>query len=228
MDAARDGTAKMKTVVYLHGFASSGQSAKAQYFRERFKALPLVAFHAPDFNPTPADFEYMTTTGRIDRLRQYILDHHLGDFSIIGSSFGGLIGLQYAHRFGGVDKMLLLAPALYWLSGGLSEKELEGWREAGAAPVFHEAFQKEVLVRYDLQRDGLAYLEIVPPPVPITIIHGHDDATVPIDHSRAYARDFPDSVRLVEVDADHDLNGHLDLIWEYVQSFLLDGAGGGE
>jgi hypothetical protein len=23
------------------------------------------------------------------------------------------------------------------------------------------------------------------------------------------------------VDADHDLNGHLELIWEYVQSFLL-------
>jgi len=26
---------------------------------------------------------------------------------------------------------------------------------------------------------------------------------------------------LIEVDADHDLNGHLEFIWEYVQSFLL-------
>ncbi len=27
---------------------------------------------------------------------------------------------------------------------------------------------------------------------------------------------------LIEVEADHDLNGHLDLIWDSVQSFLLD------
>ena len=215
-------------MAYLHGFSSSGQSTKAQYFRERFQALPLVEFHAPDFNPTPTDFEYMTTTGLINRLRQYVLDHDLENFSIIGSSYGGLIGLLYAHRFGGVGKMLLLAPGLFWLSGGLSEKELEQWEEAGAAPVFHEALQQTIPIRYDLQRDGLGYLEVVPPPIPITIIHGRSDETVSIDHSRAYAADFPDTVRLVEVDANHDLNDHLALVWEYVQSFLLDSARGGK
>jgi predicted esterase YcpF (UPF0227 family) len=30
-----------ETILYLHGFASSGQGAKAQYFRERFTRLPL-------------------------------------------------------------------------------------------------------------------------------------------------------------------------------------------
>lgn len=217
-----------KTVAYLHGFSSSGQSTKAQYFRERFKALPQVEFHAPDFNPTPTDFEFMTTTGLINRLRQYVLDHRLEDFSIIGSSYGGLIGLHYAHRFGGVGRMLLLAPGLFWLSGGLSAKELEQWEEAGAAPVFHEALQQTIPIRYDLQKDGLGYLEVVPPPTPITIIHGRSDETVPIAHSRAYEADFPDRVHLVEVDANHDLNDHLDLIWETVQSFLLDSAGGGK
>ena len=219
---------EQKTILYLHGFASSGQSTKAQYFREKFTAFPQVEFHAPDFNPTPKDFEYVTTTGRINRLRQYVLDHALGDVSIIGSSYGGLIALHYAHRFGGVEKMLLLAPGLTWLSGGLSEKELEQWKQAGAAPVFHEAFGKEILIKYDLQIDGLRYLEPIPPPAPIIIIHGKDDRTVPIEPARAYAADFPDSVRLIEVDADHDLNGHLDFIWEYVHSFLLDLNEGGE
>jgi pimeloyl-ACP methyl ester carboxylesterase len=212
---------EQKTVLYLHGFASSGQSTKARYFREKLKAFPQVEFHAIDFNPTPKDFEYVTTTGLINRLRQYVLDHHLRDFSIIGSSYGGLIALHYAHRFGGVEKMLLLAPALIWLSGGVSEKELKRWKEAGAAPVFHKAFGEEVPVRYDLQLDGLRYLELIPPPAPITIIHGQDDKTVPIEHSRAYVANFPDSVHLVEVDADHDLNGHLDFIWGHVESFLL-------
>ncbi len=209
-----------KKILLLHGFASSGQSIKAQYFREKFKALPQVGFHAIDFNPTPKDFEYTTVTGMINRLRQYVLDHRLENLSLIGSSLGGLVGLHYAHRFGGVEKMLLLAPGLHWLSGGLSEAELEQWKKAGVAPVFHYGFERELPVRYDLHVDGLRYLEPIPPATPITIIHGRNDDVVPIDHSRKYAADFPDKVHLIEVNADHDLNDHLDFIWEYVQSFL--------
>ena len=211
-----------KTIILLHGFTSSGQSTKARYFREKLKAFPQVQFHAIDFNPTPADFEYVTTTGRINRLRQYVLDHDLGNISIIGSSYGGLIALHYAHRFGGVEKMLLLAPGLTWLSWGLSEKELEQWEKTGAAPFLHRAFGKEVPIKYYVQVDGLRYLEPIPPASPVIIIHGRSDKTVPIEPARVYAADFADSVRLIEVDADHDLNDHLELIWEYVKSFLLD------
>ena len=76
--------------------------------------------------------------------------------------------------------------------------------------------------------DGLCYLEPIPPPTPITIIHGQDDDVVPIDHSRWYAANFPGKVHLIEVNADHNLNDHLEFIWEYVRSFLLDTKGGGE
>jgi pimeloyl-ACP methyl ester carboxylesterase len=210
-----------KTILLLHGFASSGQSTKARYLREKFKGLPQVEFHAIDFNPTPRDFEYMTTTGLINRLRQYVLDHHLGNISIIGSSYGGLIALRYAHRFGGVERMLLLAPGLRWLSGGLSQEGLERWQKAGAEPVLHYAFEEEIPLRYDLHIDGLHYLEPVPPAAPITIIHGSDDEVVPVDHSREYAACFPDEVHLIEVKAGHNLNDHLDFIWGYVRSFLL-------
>ena len=110
---------KKKTILYLHGFASSGTSTKARFFREKLKALPEAEYHAMDFNPAPSDFEYVTTTGLINRLRQSVLDHGLARFSIIGSSYGGLIALHYAHRYGAVEKMLLLAPGLFWLSGGL-------------------------------------------------------------------------------------------------------------
>jgi pimeloyl-ACP methyl ester carboxylesterase len=216
-----DKVTNRKTILFLHGFASSGQSTKALYLGGRFKALPQVEYHAIDFNPTPRDFEYVTTTGLIDRLRQYVLDRQLGVVSIIGSSYGGLVAVHYARRFGGVERMLLLAPGLRWLSGGLSEEQLEAWKQAGAVPVSHGAFQEEIAVRYDLQVDGSRYLEPVPPVVPVTIIHGTSDVTVPTGDSRAYALQYPDKVQLIEVEADHDLNGHLGLIWDSVQSFLL-------
>ena len=203
-------------IVYLHGFLSSGMSTKARFFRERFEDCSDIAFHAIDFNPTPRDFETMTTTGRINRLRQYVLDHGLREMHLIGSSFGGLTALHYADRFGGVARMLLLAPAVVWLSGGLSKEELQQWEEAGAVELFHPAFGRKVPIRYDLHLDGLRYLEPVPPAAPTLLIHGRQDATVPIAHSRRYAEAHPDDVRLVEVDADHDLNDHLDLIWEQI------------
>ena len=210
-----------KTILFLHGFASSGQSTKAQFFRAKLKAFPQVVFHALDFNPTPKDFEYMTTTGLINRLRQYVLDHGLGSISIIGSSYGGLIALHYAARFGGVEKMLLLAPGLRWLSGGLSESELKHWEKAGVDSVLHFAFEKEIPLRYDLHLDGLSYLEPIPPATPIIIIHGQSDTTVPTDDSRKYAINFPDKVQLIEVNADHDLNDHLEFMWGVAQSFLI-------
>jgi pimeloyl-ACP methyl ester carboxylesterase len=195
--------------------------------REKLAVYPEVAFDALDFNPTPQDFEYMTTTGQIDRLRQYVLDRGLQRFHIVASSFGGLIALHYAHRFGGVDRMLLLAPVLHWLSDRMADGTLEQWRQAGTLPTFHFAFGRELPLRYDLEVDGQRYLEPIPPPAPLTIIHGDADTDVPTGYSRHYAATFPGQVRLVEVKAGHDLNGHLDLMWNYVESFLLTSGRGG-
>jgi hypothetical protein len=226
------GGAKARHVIYLHGFLSSAVSTKARFFAERFGNRAEIAFHALEFNPTPRDFETMTVTGQINRVRQYLLDHGLAGVpdedasgmvvGLIGSSFGGWVGLHYAYRFGGVKRLLLLAPALVGLTEAVSEREAKQWREIGTAPVYHPAFERELPVSYDLHADSLRYLEPVPPAAPTLIIHGRDDDNVPIEHSRAYADAFSDDVSLIEVEAGHDLNDHLDLIWQRVESFLLE------
>jgi len=211
-----------KTIFYLHGFASSGQGTKAQFFREKFEPFPEVEYHAFEFTPTPKDFEYMTITGSINRLRQYLLDHQHEKVSFIGSSLGGLIGLQYAHRYGGVEKLLLLAPALTHRAAGRSEAELQQWKSEGVMQVSHYAFQQEVSLRYDYRLDALQYTEPAPPPTPIMIIHGQNDDVVPIEYSRVYAASFPHQAQLIEVDSDHRLNDQLEFIWGQARSFLLD------
>jgi pimeloyl-ACP methyl ester carboxylesterase len=210
-----------EAVLLLHGFASSGDSTKARYFGARFKALPHVAFHAIDFNPTPKDFEYLTVTGMVNRLRQFVLDRDLGGVWMIGSSMGALVGLHYARRFGGVERMLLLAPVLSYGSFGASEQALQGWREEGTVQVPHYGFDAQLPLRYDFHADGLQYARPVPPPAPMLIIHGRKDDTVPISGSREYAASYPDRVRLIEVDADHLLHDQLALAWEQVGAFLL-------
>jgi pimeloyl-ACP methyl ester carboxylesterase len=194
-------------VLLLHGFASSGNSGKAQFLREKFKAMPDVPFHPFDFNPTPTDFEYVTVTGMINRVRQYLLDRGREQVLLIGSSMGALVGLHYAHRFGGVRRMLLLAPALAF-GGPLEER------------VFHFGFQKEIRLRQDLNRDGALYKQPVPPSVPVTIIHGRHDDVVPIAYSRQYASQFPERVVLLEVESDHRLSDQMDFVWEQLRVLL--------
>lgn len=200
-------------VIFLHGFASSAQGTKARYLRARFAARPEFAFHAIDFNPTPRDFEWLTVTGMINRLRQFILDRALGRVTLIGSSMGGLVGLNYAHRFGEVDRLLLLAPALVYLSGLRTNEAEAEWRERASGDVFHYAFERPVPLRYDLQVDGCLYAESPAPPAPITIVHGRGDATIPIQQSRDYAARYPQQVTLHEFESDHTLNDRLDAIW---------------
>lgn len=208
-------------ILYLHGFASSGQGSKAQFFREKFRPLSLVTYHALDFNPTAKDFEYMTITGLINRLRQYLADHRQDQVSFIGSSLGALIGLHYAHRYGGVKKMLLLAPALTHMTAGRDQAELQQWKSQGVMKLFHYAFQQELPLRYDYHLDARQYLQPVSPPTSLMIIHGQNDEVVPIQYSHEYATNFPDRVQLLEIDSDHRLNDQLEFIWEQACPFLL-------
>jgi pimeloyl-ACP methyl ester carboxylesterase len=211
-----------RTIVLLHGFASSGQSTKAQYLREKLASVPGVSFDAFDFNPTPRDFEYLTITGMIGRLRQYVLDRHRGLLNLIASSLGGLVALHYARRYGGVERALLLAPAVAYMEREYSAKEMEQWRDAGTLPFHHYGFDQELPLRYDFHQDGLRYRQPVPPVMPVMIVHGRQDEVVPVEYSRQYAVDYPDRLQLIEVDSVHTLYDQLPFIWDKVRSFLID------
>lgn len=211
----------MKHIIYLHGFASSANGTKAQYLRPRLEAMPDVTFHAIEMAPTPADFTYQTITGMINRLRQYILDREFANVSLIGSSMGGLVSLNYAHRFPDVTRLLLLSPALTYISGDRVGMPVDAWLEKGEGNLFHFGFQQNIPLRYDFEQDGRFYQTTPPPPAPITILHGTQDEVVPVSDSRAYAQAYPKQVHLIEVEAGHDINAYLPQIWELTQQFLV-------
>ena len=210
-----------QTIIYLHGFLSSAQGTKADYFGQQIMAYPEVTFRAIELNPTPRDFEFMTITGQINRLRQYVLDHQFESVSLIGSSLGGQVALHYAYRYGGVDKLLLLAPALFYSVSRYEPNELAQWQISGVRNLWHDGLQEEAPLRYQFHLDRLQYNHPVHPPAPTVIIHGRNDDVVPITGSRQYASANPDNVTLIEFDSDHRLNDQLLLIWDHIQTFLL-------
>src|SRR5579872_615862 len=102
-------------VVYLHGFASSPQSAKAQFFARKF-AEAGVAFEAPELDE--GNFEKLTISGQMQVVEKAIARASgAGDpLVLMGSSLGGYLAALFAERNPQrADRLVLLAPAFQFL-----------------------------------------------------------------------------------------------------------------
>ena len=207
-------------VLYLHGFASSAQSSKARFFREKLAAHG-VELVTPDFNEP--DFSTLTVTRMLAQVRAEI-DMASDPVALIGSSLGAFVAVNAAaHAPDRVDRVILLAPALDF--GGnrmrdLGDRGLEEWRRTDTLQIFHYGYGRLVPVRYELYSDATRYdafnaaLE-----QPVLIFQGTRDTAVdPATVERwASARS---NVTLHLLDDDHQLLSSLDLIWTESATFL--------
>jgi len=213
MAPARGGAACLKNVLYLHGFASSPAGRKATALREKLEPLGLRVI-APDLN-IPS-FERLDFRG-MARLAFWETRRHMPAV-VCGSSLGALVALASA-RLALHSPLLLIAPAL-----GFGPRWLEKLPPGDPVPFFHFGAGTELLIHrrffeemvgFDADRD--------PPEVPVVVIMGRRDESVPFDSVRevwdrweASGRLVPGS-RLVEIpDGDHGLLEYTDRIADEV------------
>jgi hypothetical protein len=97
--------------IYLHGFASSPQSSKAQYLRDRFSQWGLN-LNILDLNG--GDFSRLTLTRQIQQTQAIFPPAHI-PVTVIGSSFGGLTAAWLAEKCPQIQRLILLAPAFGFL-----------------------------------------------------------------------------------------------------------------
>jgi pimeloyl-ACP methyl ester carboxylesterase len=164
-------------IIYLHGLDSNSQSGKARLFAQKFPGMLT-----PDFT---GSFE--------ERMQQ--LDPILGDkkgWTIIGSSFGGLMGgvftLDHPTQ---VRKLILLAPALM-------------------LPPFASRLDPSTLPSVAGQR-------LHPVSVPTIIVHGTADDVVPLKPVRELAERVFTKLTYYVVDDGHRLQkAFQELDWEEI------------
>src|SRR5579883_2235579 len=88
-------------VVYLHGFASSPASSKAQYFKRRFAEQGVAC---DILRLDGGDFRSLTITGQLQVISQAVRGEAV---TLVGSSLGGYLAALYAARHKNVERMVL-------------------------------------------------------------------------------------------------------------------------
>ncbi len=204
--------------IYLHGFASSPHSAKAQNLRSCF-AQANVKLKIPDLNAS--DFSHLTITRQITQIASEF-NHDSTSVTLIGSSLGGLSSAHLGQQYAQVQRLVLLAPAFGFLSHWLpklGDETVQRWQKEKYLMVYHYGEEEKLPLSYDFVTDASQYKEdLLQRPIPTLILHGRHDEVIPIQASRDFAQKRP-WVELVEFDSDHGLGNVMAEIWQAIRLF---------
>jgi len=208
-------------VFYLHGFASSSTSRKAQFFRRQLASLG-IELGIPDLSED--NFQALTISGQLKVIeRETAQAAARGErVVLIGSSLGGYLAALHAACHPAVDRLILLAPAFnfyqLWTTE-LGTERLALWKENGSIPIFHYGEGRELPLGFQLMEDAERYEPFPVFPQPALLFHGTRDPLVPVSYSANYAKAH-ENVHLCELDSGHELTDVLEEIWLQTKPFL--------
>ena len=187
-------------LLYLHGFRSSPQSAKAQIMAQRVQALhPSVSWWCPQLPASPAQ--------AIDLLLQGTAEWPRGQMAVMGSSLGGFYAAWLSNQLG--VPAVLINPAVHPsrdLARYIGEHPV--WQDPAQSIFFEPAYVQELKL--------LESQPLLTPPATLALIAKGDEV---LDWREMLARHEAGQVRLIE-GSDHalsDFEDHLPQILEFLQ-----------
>lgn len=202
--------------IYLHGFASSPDSAKAKYLDDRFATLQI---NLTTLDLNQGDFSHLTITRQINQVKAEFPPNPT-PVTLIGSSLGGLTAAWLGEQQLQVQRLILLAPAFQFLSHWLPQlgEKLQQWQKEQYLMVYHYGEKYSLPLSYEFVLDAAQYKdEQLLRPVPTLILHGCQDEVIPIQASRDFGQRY--WVQLIELNSDHSLSNVMAEIWQAMQIF---------
>lgn len=210
----------MSPVYYLHGFVSSPQSTKVQFFT-RMLGERGVDVRCPDFNEP--DFTTMTMTRMLEQIEREVAAAGRPAL-LIGSSLGGALAVLAAGRVPHlVERLLLLAPAVMFGDPDhhlLSREQIAIWKTHGEYDFLHYGYGGTRRLSYGFYEDSLKYDTFGTLfAQPALIFQGARDSLVDPEDVKRFAASRP-NVALTLLDDDHQLVASLPRIWKDAVPFL--------
>jgi len=203
-------------VIYLHGFASSPQSSKAQFFKRKLTQQGIDV-EIPRLDG--GKFEELSITSQLAIIEQAVAGQPA---VLFGSSLGGYLAALYAARHPEIERLVLLAPAFQFPSRWrqrYSAEQLARWKQDGSVPVFHYGENREMRLGFQLIEDSAQYEDEPDVRQPTLIFHGTKDDVVPATVSQMFAATHPNA-ELQLMNSGHELTDVLESMWSVVQPWL--------
>lgn len=209
----------MKRYLYLHGFGSGPSSYKGVAFGEHYAAKGIAIER---LNLRVPSFEHLRVSQMIATAQAAL--GAPGDTAIVfGSSLGALTASRLAAKDPRVEKLVLLAPAFQLIARWreMLGPALETWRETGYREFMDYTTKQMARVDYGFMEDAVLVEAGGDPDVrvPMLIIHGTNDETVPVEHARRFAAGRA-NVEMIEVPDGHELIASLPRILAETDRFL--------
>jgi uncharacterized protein len=215
-----------RSLIYLHGFASSPRSSKARLFAAR-AASAGIPFACPDLNEP--EFRTLTVTRMIDQVDRAIDGLPDSPVALVGSSLGAFVALHAAARralpgtVDRVDRLIFLAPALDLVpefEREVGPERIREWEATDAYSVFHYADNKPRDLGWAFMADARGYdASAVSLMIPTLIYQGRRDEVVAPAGVERWAASRP-WVTLRLVDDGHQLLDHVEEMWREVRRFV--------
>jgi pimeloyl-ACP methyl ester carboxylesterase len=209
MKGLYEDNARVTSILYFHGFASSPMSAKIAALRPLL-APSGIEINAPDLN-VPSferlDFDRVVDLAVAEARR-------VPPAAMVGSSLGALIALAAAKR-GVVVPLVLIAPAL-----GVATRWKTRIPDGDPVMVFNYARNADAPIhRAFFEQMANLHVDDDPPPARVIAIMGRKDETVPFEVVEETWKRWEASGRLVAgsrfvelEEGDHALVEHAQLI----------------
>lgn len=126
------------TLVFIHGLESTAQGTKGLFFRQFFPQMIIEDYTG----------EFATRMRKLDSLLS-----GKNDLIIVGSSYGGLMAVQYAmENENRVKKLILLAPAL-----NLPEFNSNSYKQLTLPVIIYHGTDDDIVDPYIVKEIALKY-----------------------------------------------------------------------
>ena len=196
----------MTQVFYLHGFASSPGSYKAQHFIKALRQRGLDPL-LPDLNQGADGFRGLTVSRMVAEVERLSEGCGAGELILMGSSMGGYVAARFASLSHRPRALVLMCPAFGFMrrwAARLAPEELERWRRDGEMEVMHFATNEMTPLGWGMMEDASKHPDVPEVTVPTLLFHGLQDEVVDPQGSVEYARTHP-NVELELLHGDHGM-----------------------
>jgi predicted esterase YcpF (UPF0227 family) len=190
---------RSSTILYLHGLASSPKGRKKELLEKRFgkEGFTIVApdLNVPSFRKLNFFEMVAVARGACERSRSRV---------VVGSSLGALVALSLAESSSFFSSSLvLIAPAL-----GFHERWKEKLPDGEEFDFFHHGEKRPLPIhRRFFEEMAEVRVDAAPPPVPVSVVMGTNDESVPFLQVAETWKRWETSGRLVSGSRFHRVEG---------------------